>query len=155
MLKHASRNFTPFKEGQKVWLEATSLRIPGASTKFLPKRTGPFVIKEKLSDLVYKLKLPNQWKIHNTFHASLLTPFKENDIHSPNFTRPPPELLEGEEEWEVDEIISHRTRGQGYQYRVKWKGYPITEATWEPESNLQNSLQLLTRYKNNHNLLQT
>ena len=118
MLKHASRKFTPFKEGQKVWLEATNLRIPGASSKLLPKRTGPFVIKEKKSDLVYKLKLPNQWKIHDVFHASLLTPFNQTEEHGPSFAHPAPDLIEGEEEYEIEAILRHKRKGKGLEYFV-------------------------------------
>ena len=29
------------------------------------------------------------------FHASLLTPYKGNDIHGPNFPQPPPDLING------------------------------------------------------------
>jgi hypothetical protein len=28
-------------------------------------------------------------------------------------------------------------------YLVKWSGYPIEEATWEPASNLKNAKELL------------
>ena len=148
MLKHASRKFTPFKEGQKVWLEATNLRIPGVSTKFLPKRTGPFVIKEKLSDLVYKLKLPNQWKIHNTFHASLLTPFIQTEEHGPSFSHPPPDIVEGEEEYEIEAILRHKGKGKRKQYFVRWKGYEDSENMWLQEQELKrNAKDLLDEYR--------
>jgi len=43
-------------------------------------------------------------------------------------------IVEGEEEWEVEEILdSRRTRGR-LQYLVKWRGF--TDPTWEPEGNL-------------------
>jgi hypothetical protein len=54
--------------------------------------------------------LPREWKIHNTFHVSLLEPYN-------NRTRPPPDLLriidesaniKGNEEWEIEEILSSR-----------------------------------------------
>ena len=148
MLKHASRKFTPFKEGQKVWLEATNLRIPGISTKFLPKRTGPFVIKEKLSDLVYKLKFPNQWKIHNTFHASLLTPFIQTEEHGPSFSHPPPDIVEGEEEYEIEAILRHKGKGKRKQYFVRWKGYEDSENMWLQEQELKrNAKDLLDEYR--------
>jgi len=38
-------------------------------------------------------------------------PYKETDQHGPNFIEPPPDILEGEEEWEVEKILkehSHR-----------------------------------------------
>ena len=38
----------------------------------------------------------------NTFHVALLTPYKENDVHGPNFPHPPPDLVKGQEEWEIE-----------------------------------------------------
>ncbi|KXN82433.1 Histone-lysine N-methyltransferase SUV39H1 [Leucoagaricus sp. SymC.cos] len=47
----------------------------------MPKREGPFEIIDKKSPLVFKLRLPPQWKIHNTFHTSLLVPHTENFLN--------------------------------------------------------------------------
>jgi hypothetical protein len=97
--------FKPFKVGDRIWLEKTNLPLPYKSSKLAPKCYGPFSITQKISDTTYKLKLPPTWKIHNTFHAGLLTPYKENDKYGPNFLEPPPELLDGKPEWEVEEIM--------------------------------------------------
>jgi Chromo (CHRromatin Organisation MOdifier) domain len=86
---------------------------------------------EVLGPVTYQLKLPESWRIHNVFHAALLRPYIENEVYGNNYPRPLPELLEGEEVYEVETILKHQRRGRGYQYYVKWKGYPITEATWE------------------------
>ena len=88
--------------------------------------------------MVYELALPPQWKIHPVFHASLLTPYVETPAHGPNYTRPPPDLVEGEAEWEVERILAHRYFGRQkkLQYLVKWLGYPESDNTWEPVENL-------------------
>jgi hypothetical protein len=57
------------------------------------------------------LKLPLQWKqkkIHPVFHASLLSPYKETEVHGANFPEPPPDLVEGEEEYEVEQVLDSR-----------------------------------------------
>jgi len=79
--------------------------------KLAPRREGPFTISEKISNLSYQLQLPAQWRIHPIFHASLLTPYKENDIHGTNFLEPPLDLVEGEPEYEVEVIIAHQCSG--------------------------------------------
>ena len=66
------------------------------------------------------------------FHIDLLTPYHKTTIHGPNFMQPPPDLINGEEEYEVEEILDSRKHGQGrkVQYLVKWKGYPSSDNQW-------------------------
>jgi hypothetical protein len=52
-----------------------------------------------MSNVNYRLELPTQWSIHPVFHIDLLTPYKETIMHGPNYTRPTPELVDGEEEY--------------------------------------------------------
>ena len=47
----------------------------------------------------------------------------------------------------MDEILDKRTYYQKLQYLVKWKGYPLHEATWEPLTNLKNAIKLVDRYE--------
>ena len=105
-----------------------------------------------LGPLTYRLELPPTWRIHNVFHVILLRPYIKNKTHGANFPRPPPELLEGEEVYEVESIIRHRRRGCGYQYLLKWKGYPVTNATWESELAFSNDGNMLAAYKDRHQL---
>ena len=84
----------------------------------------------------YRLKLPDKWKIHNIFHATLLTLYQENETHGPNYTQPPPDIVDNEPEWEVERIICHKGT-KNIQYEIKWKGYE--ETSWEPKDNLSNA----------------
>jgi len=77
--------------------------------KLAPRWYGPFRVATEVSDIAYCLELLSGWKIHNVFHASLLTPYNETQKHGPNFLEPPPDLINGEEEWEVKQIIGHWT----------------------------------------------
>ena len=54
--------------------------------------------------------------------------------------------------YEVENILKHRKRGRTYQYYVKWKGYPISEASWEPEEVFSDDGELLTQYKQRYQL---
>ena len=141
------RNFTPFKKGEKVWLEAKNLKTTHLTKKLAPKQEGPFLVKEVLNPLNYQLSLPKQWRIHPVFHATLLTPYKETEAHGPNFLEPLPDLIEGGKEYEVEAIIGHKKKGRGLHYLVKWLGYPTLENSWEPEGNLTHAKEILSDYR--------
>ena len=86
MTQQFSQRFTPWKVGDKVWLEATHLHLHYPSKKLTPKHHGPFKITQVLSPLTYCLRLPPTWKIHNVFHTTLLSPYCETNTHGPNFS---------------------------------------------------------------------
>jgi Chromo (CHRromatin Organisation MOdifier) domain len=119
--------------GQLVWLEGKNLPLPFDTAKLVPRCHGPFKITRIISPVAVQLKLLTQWSIHPVFHTSLITPYTETQAHGPNFTRPPPDLIEGEEEYKVEQIHSHWTWGRckTLQYLIKWKGYPESDNTWE------------------------
>ena len=152
MIERITRGFSPFKVGDKVWLESRYLKLQYESRKIAPKREGPFKITEVLNPLNYRLELPKSWRIHPVVHVTLLSPYKDNMTHGPNYLTPPPDIIEGQPEYEVEAIISHRRQGRGHAYLIKWKDYPTAENTWEPEKNLNNAKALLQRYKNRHHL---
>ena len=49
-------------------------------------------------------------------------------------------------EYEVEGILWHQGKSVQHQYLVLWKGYPLTEAAWEPEYHLANALDTLEEY---------
>ena len=152
MAERITRKFHPFKLGQKVWLEGKHLNTGYPHKKFAPKREGPFVIKEILSRLTYRLDLPKRWEIHDVFHASVLSPYKETDEHGPNYSRPPPDVIEDHEEQEVEAIINHKKVRGKYQFYVTWLGFPSNENEWLPEEDLVNAPEVLKTYKERHGL---
>ena len=67
--------------------------------------------------------------------------------------RPPPDLIDGNEEYKVEAILTHWTyKNRQMRYLVKWKGYDSSKNTWEPEANLLNAEEELNDYKTRHNL---
>jgi len=144
-------SYEKFKKGQLVWLKAKNLKLR-YNKKILTKLDGPFKILEALGPVNYRLKLPQHWKMRNTFHASLLTPYTENEIYGPAHPRPPADIIEGEAEWEVDRILKHRRGKGGTKYHVLWKGYGIDEASWQPESDLEHAQEALEDYRRRHKI---
>ena len=127
-----------YQVGDQVWLDGRNLRTAQPNAKLAPRRQGPFLIEQVLSPINYRLTLPTQWQIHPVFHADLLTPYHETPIHGQNYTRPPPDLVEGAEEYEVEKILDKRRKGHGgkLQYLVKWKGYPDSDNEWVDQQDV-------------------
>ena len=96
--------------------------------------------------MTYHIKLPPSLRIKNVFHVDLLTPYRETKEHGANYPQPPPELIDGEEEFEVEEIINERLYRRKRQYLVKWLGYPASDNTWVYEKDLH-SPELLEEYQ--------
>ena len=111
--------------------------------KFAPKREGPFTIIKVLSPITYQLHLPKTWKIHHTFHASLLTPYQENEVHGWNFPAPPPDLIEGEEEYKIEKILRHHGSPSARMFLIRWKGYSAEEDSWIAERELKHAKSAL------------
>ena len=117
MAERHKNKFSGFKLDQLVWLDTRNLKTK-YHKKMAPKWEGPFRISEVLRLVTYQLDLPLIWQIHNIFHAVPLMPYIENEVHGPNFLRPPPDIENDEEWWEVKAILNHQWCGQGYQYYV-------------------------------------
>ena len=96
-----------YRARDQVWLEGKNLKFLHQVTKLVPKHYGPFKIIKEISPVAYQLQLPPTWTIHDVFHISLLSPYSKTPAHGPNFSRPPPDLIIGEEEYEVESIKAH------------------------------------------------
>ena len=150
MAERITRGFAPFQKGQQVWLEAKNLRFIMDHKKLAMKRQGPFAITDVLGPLTYRLKLPDQWKIHPVFHSSLLLPYRETKAHGVNYTKPPPEIIADIPEWEVEEIKGLRRWRKKWQYYIKWKGYPNSDSSWEPIMNVKNAMDIIRQWHLEH-----
>ena len=90
--------FEPYQLGDKVWLEGRNLTTTHPMAKLAPRCYGPFLITRVVSHTSYQLKLPPQWKVHNVFHTTLLTPYKETTLNGSQNQEPAPELIDGQPE---------------------------------------------------------
>ena len=94
-----------------------------------------------ISPVVYGLDLPLALRIHHVFPVSNLKRFHRPEEFEREERPPSPIVVDGEEKYEVEAILRHKGKGAWRLYLVMWKGYPIIEASWEPESHLQNAPQ--------------
>ena len=142
------RRTEEYKIGDEVVLSTVNLRTycPNLRPKIKARWVGPFRIRKIVSPVAFGLDLAPGWRIHPVFHTSKLKRY----IRSEEFLRevkPPPPVLVGDTlEYEVEGILRHQGIGAQRRYLVLWKGYPLTEATWEPESHLTNAPDILEEY---------
>ncbi len=152
--RHWTDNTPPptYKPGDHVWLEGKNLRLDYPSVKLAPRRYGPFPIAASINPVTFRLTLPPSWlsRVHPVFHASLLSPYRETLAHGPNFTRPPPDLVAGDDEYEVEAIIDSRSFRGKLQYLVKWLGYPTSENQWLPASELSHAADAVASFHLTH-----
>ena len=92
-----------------------------------------------ISPVAYGLDLPPTWRIHPIFHVLNLKKFHQSEEFERGERPPSPIVVDGEEEYEVEAILKHKGKGARHLHLVMWKGYPITEASWEPELHLRNA----------------
>jgi len=85
--------WTPYVKGQKVWSQGTHLSTSHPFVELRPKQLGPFQIIGMVGSVTYRLNLPEKWKIHDTFHATLLSPYEETEKYGVKFTEPPPDPI--------------------------------------------------------------
>jgi len=76
-------------------------------------------------------------------------PYYETKEHGRNFPEPAPDLIEGQPEWEVEDILDSRRHRHKLQYLIKWKGYSDAHNSWEPKEAINAPMLLTTFYGRN------
>ncbi len=132
-----------FEEGDEVWLNIKKFQLlEGLNHKFLGPYASPFKVLEKKFLDTYKSKLPENLKVHPIFHVSLLK-LVTRDASRLNWkhnSRPPPDLIDNETEFEVEAVLrSRQLRGREREYLVKWKRYHPIKASSVNESNMEHA----------------
>ncbi|GHJ89142.1 hypothetical protein NliqN6_5544, partial [Naganishia liquefaciens] len=150
-----------FQVGDMVLLSHKHFRSAAlkasASQKLHGKYSGPFQIIRKISPTAYELDLPANIKIHPTVNIEYLKQYHASPEHLGPRNAPvrPDAILtsDGSSEYEVERILAHRQDPRkGFAYLVLWKGYGLHDATWEPERNLANALDVVREYRRSNNL---
>ncbi|MCO5572818.1 hypothetical protein L7F22_026577 [Adiantum nelumboides] len=103
----------------------------------------PFQVCDKISDVAYRLKLPEGWKIYNAFHLSLLRPFVGDVPEDMVPVEKQPEVEELDEILVPEQILTHKDRkirGKvARRYLVKFKNYSPMDTKWMEEAELVDS----------------
>ncbi|MCO5554277.1 hypothetical protein L7F22_007805 [Adiantum nelumboides] len=133
-------------EADKLWkMKGKERLFPKLGMRYY----GLFQVCDKISDVAYRLKLLEGWKIHNAFHVSLLRPFV-GDVPEDIVPEEQPEVEELDEILVPEQILAHKdrkVRGKvARRYLVKFKNYSPMNAKWMEEAELVDSPQLLQLY---------
>ena len=151
--EHADNHREPapnYQPGDMVFLDSRNLRTQRPSRKLDFKKQGKFKIIRQVSPYAYELDLPTTMRIHPVFHTSLLSPAGDNPLPGHRQPEPPPVIVDGEQEWEIQEIVdSKRTKkgSRNIKYLVRWKGWD--HPTWEPYSLVEDT-EALERFHRQH-----
>ncbi|MCO5568036.1 hypothetical protein L7F22_021732 [Adiantum nelumboides] len=138
----------------KARLRHTSGKNPTKHQKYYAKLAkryyGPFQILKPINEMVYQLKLPNHWLIHNAFHVSLLKPYK-GEPPSEAIMEDPPEVEDQEEVLQPESILRHEDKVLRHgktirRYLIKFKNYPFEDARWMQGIQLKDSMHLVNAY---------
>jgi hypothetical protein len=121
--EYADRRRLPapaYRPRDTVWLNARNIRTNRPSRKLDNKRYGPFHIVKEVGKYAYQLELPPTMDTHPMFHVSLLEPVRNDPLPGQGMPAPEPIIVEGEPEYEVEEVLDSHTFRRQLQYLIKW-----------------------------------
>jgi len=113
MTRYYNRRRSPasvFQPGDQVYLDTSDIKMTRPSLKLSYLRLGPFEIKRQVGPLAYQLKLPHGLRqLHLVSNVVKLSAAPDDPIPGRKPQAPPPPIVvNGEPEWEVEEVLDSR-----------------------------------------------
>ncbi|KAL0173828.1 hypothetical protein M9458_029796, partial [Cirrhinus mrigala] len=131
-LQRAVNRHKCFADERQKKTPNTTPRIRLPCRKLSPCYIGPFKILRQINEVTYQIQLPPRYRIHSTFHVSLLKPCfpSATETTGAEAKPPPPEVLDQPSTYTVNEILDSRCRGGRLEYLIDWEGYGPEEHSW-------------------------
>ena len=134
MAKYYNRRRTPapeFRPGDKVFVDASDIRLDRPLEKLAHCYLGPYPVAEKVRQHTYQLQLPRlmSW-LHPVFNMVKLLAAPKDPIHGRHSAPlPEPVLVDdnGNEEYEIEAVLDSWMFRWKLQYLVCWQGYRYEE----------------------------
>ena len=125
--------------------------MPAVSSKFGPQFVGPFRVLERIGRLVYHLQLPPNMKMHDVVSVAQLEPTTDpgSDQYGRRPPPPGPTVVDNEEEWEGERLLSKRSRRIGRakskstKYLVRWVAHGPEHDVWMTVKRLDHCQELI------------
>src|ERR1044072_5500331 len=129
-----------FEIGEWVFLKLRPHRqqsvVKRINQKLAAPFFGPFQVLAKVGEVAYKLKLPDQSKIHQMFHVSVLKKVVGN--YQVQGDLPRDLEINLEEDIYPDKVLGSRITLQGGvaipQSLIQWKNKSSDDVTWEDDA---------------------
>jgi len=142
MMRYYNQRRSPapvFQPGDRVYLDASDIKMTRPSPKLSHHRLGPFEIEHQVGPLAYRLKLPHRLRqLHPVFNVVKLSTALDDLIPGRKPRAPPPPIVvDGEPEWEVLEVLDSRWHWRRFQFLIKWKGFSREHNSWEVASDVK------------------
>lgn len=137
-----------FDINDKVWVSTKHWKTNRPSKKLAEQMAGPFKILARKGN-AFEVDLPASIKVHPVFNADKLRKASNDPLEGQINDEPPPIVVEGEHEWEVEKILSVRLVHGQLKYKVKWLGFD-EDLDEYLASNFRYAPQALTDFHNEY-----
>jgi hypothetical protein len=148
MAWHANKKRKPaprYNVGDKVYINAKNFRTARPSHKLEDKFMGPWTILRKVHENAYKIDLPEYFKVNPVFNVDLLQLDPNDPVRNQRQAPQGPIVIDGEQEWEVQQIKDSRLNRGKLEYQVDWKNQPRDDE-WYKAENFNNAQDVVTAF---------
>ena len=138
-----------YKVGDKILISTKDFSkelMKRAMKKLMEKFIGPYVVRKIMSENAVELELLVSLRVHPVVNVRRLVKYQEQ-VEGQKKIPPPSVEVEGEKEYEVEEILDRQERRGKTRYLVKWKGYTAEENTWKGLENLKNAREKIEEFE--------
>jgi hypothetical protein len=150
--KQANKKRRPvdFGVGDMVYVNKKGFTTEAPTTRLDSANAGPWLILGRKGHS-YVLETPSWFKGSSVFHADRLRKAADDPLPQQHVEQEEPEEIDGEPEWEVDEVLASRINGRNkaLEYQVSWRGCDPDE-TWYKAENFKNSATALETFHNKY-----
>lgn len=141
-----NRRPVEYNIGTQVLLSSKNIRTVRISKKLDHRFLGPFTVTERIGKQAYRLKLPPKYsRLHDVFHVVLLKEYHQPTGNPPEIFQP--DLIDGEEEWEIESLLDKRVNRNKLEYLVRWRGYGPADDQWIQKSELKHAMDLVREFE--------
>lgn len=138
------RRVVDFDVGDKVYVDKSGWTTDRPTTRLDSQHAGPFTIVRKQGSS-FEVDLPEGIKASRVLHAKRLRKAADDPLPQQHVEPPPPENINGEPEYEVQEVLGSRISRGKLQYQVCWRGCDPDD-TYYPAENFKNAPTRLLQF---------